>query len=239
MNALVLAGGLGTRLRTTVPDRPKALAEINGEPFIRLLLRRLSALGVTRVVLCLGHQARQIIDYVAGHDHPGLHVQFEVESSPLGTAGSIRNAAPLLGGGAELLVLNGDTFLHFDAGELVGQHRRRRALATVCVWRSDDATGKGIVRFDEDDRLISYAEKTGGGSGWVNAGVYVLHKAVLERIPAGRPSSLEREVLPALLADSERVWAHRCAGPFIDIGTPSDYIRAQTLLAPYAWNPSR
>jgi len=221
-------------LRPSVSDRPKVLAEIHGQPFLRLQLRWLAGQGIDSALLCLGHGADQVIAHFRGQPVAGMEVAFSVEPHPLGTAGALAWAAPKLAGQDELLVLNGDTFLDFDPAALRAAHARTGARVTVCALEAEDVSGKGVLRVDEHGRVQQYQEKGHTGqAGWINAGVYLMDGALPATLPAG-PRSLERHVLTPLAGPAGGLYAHSVTGTFIDIGTPSDYNRALELLEPYA-----
>lgn len=230
IKTVILAGGLGLRLRPVVADRPKPLAEINGEPFLELQLRVLRRAGVRDVVLCVGHRADQIVAALGDGAALGLTLEYAVEQQPLGTAGALKNAAATLRGERRFLLLNGDTFVDVDLAQLVARDAARGDLGTLCVWRAPDARGKGVVEIDGEERVSGFAEKAGSGPAWVNAGVYAFDARLLERIPGGRTVSLEHEIIPAALRAGERIHVQRVDGRLIDIGTPEDYARAQTML---------
>jgi NDP-sugar pyrophosphorylase family protein len=234
MKAVILAGGMGTRLRPVVGDRPKALAEINGEPFLLLELRQLRRAGLGQVVLCLGHGAPDILAMLSAAGDLGLTVEHAIEPRPLGTAGALKHAGAYLHGEEMFLLLNGDTFVEIDHADLAAGHRRSASLVTLSVWESTDASGQGTVRLDDRGQVVSLLEKHGGGPALVNAGVYAMSRAVLERIPEGREVSLERATLPALLAAGEPIGSYHVRGTLIDIGTPADYQRAQEALRRFA-----
>ncbi|SHG21003.1 D-glycero-alpha-D-manno-heptose 1-phosphate guanylyltransferase [Desulfacinum infernum DSM 9756] len=225
--ALVLAGGLGTRLRPVVSDRPKPLAQVGGEPFLGRLLRRLKAQGLERVVLCVGHLWERIADYVGDGAPWGLDVVLSVERTPLGTAGALKNAERHVEG--PFFVLNGDTFLDVSLAAMARFHEENGWLATMAVTRVEDAGRFGLVEKDFRGRLLSFNEKKGipGAPGWVNGGVYLFERRVLGLIPAGRPVSLEQEVFPGLIERGEAVGCFAAPGYFIDIGTPESFFKSQ------------
>ena len=222
--AAVLAGGLGTRLRPTVGDRPKVLAPVCDRPFLAHLLDRLDAAGVRRVVLLTGHSGAQVREALGEH-HGGMALAYSEEPSPLGTGGALRLALPQLNA-ATILLLNGDSYCGLNLAAFAASHRRRGAgvsMALVCV---EDDGRFGRVR-TAGGRVTAFAEKQGpGGPGWINAGVYLINRRLVEAIHAGGPFSLERDVLPAWVA-GRFVYAHRAAGPFLDIGTPESYAEAE------------
>lgn len=222
---MLLVGGMGTRLRAVLPSVPKPLASVGDRPFLELLVRQLRRQGIRRLVLCTGHLAGQIEDEFG--DGRGLDVEilYSKESQPMGTAGAVRLARHCLQSAADFLVMNGDSFMELDFGELIGFHRKHGGLVSMAVQRVQDASRYGTVQADPDGRVVAFAEKTGDDApGLVNAGVYVFNQAVLDHIPE-TAASLEREIFPRLLPLG--VYALEQHGMFIDIGTPEDYARAQ------------
>ena len=225
MQVLILAGGLGTRLRGVVEDRPKALAEVAGQPFLAYLLDQLRMQSFHDVVLCVGHLGEQIQERFGDGSRWGLSIRYAWEQELLGTAGALKNAQPLIEG--PFLALNGDSYLDSDLRQLVAFHRRRRhiprlagSLATV---RVAETSAYGTLQLGPGGRLERFQEKVAAASGWISAGVYVLEPQVLEAIPAGRPASLERETFPALLEQGCRLYGCPMEGFFVDIGTPQGY----------------
>jgi D-glycero-alpha-D-manno-heptose 1-phosphate guanylyltransferase len=224
--AVVLAGGLGTRLRPVVSDRPKILASVGGRPFVTRLLDQLAAAGINTVVLCTGHLGHQV-EAALGSRYHGLTLGYSHERTALGTGGAIRQALGQLASDP-VIAMNGDSYCHSDLADLVRQHRSRAADVTMVVVEVPDAGRYGSVMLDGNDRIVGFAEKTvGAGPGWANAGVYVLNRALVEAIPAGRAVSLERELLPAWLTG--RICGYRTEGPFIDIGTPESFAGAEAF----------
>ncbi|HEY4182053.1 MAG TPA: sugar phosphate nucleotidyltransferase [Kofleriaceae bacterium] len=222
--ALVLCGGLGTRLRDAVGDVPKVLAPIAGRPFLDLFVGALHRGGIRRIVLLAGYLADQVESYTRGplrEAYPDVEVQVCVESSPLGTGGAIGNARDLVDG--TFLVMNGDTYLELDANALLTAHRNANARATIATVHVDDAGRFGSIAVDAASNITGFREKGVEGPGLVNAGVYVLERSVLDLIPPGRAVSLERETLPAMLATGQRVHAAMLPGTFVDIGTPQSW----------------
>jgi len=220
---IVLCGGLGTRLRPAVADRPKALAPVGAVPFLELQLRALRARGARHFVLCIGHMGDQIeaafgdgralgarIDY--SHDGPAL----------LGTGGALKRAERFFAPAA--LVANGDTDIDVDLPGLVRVHSAAQALATLTLARVPDATRYGAVQL-EGERVTAFREKGSTTSDWVNAGVYVITRDLLGRVPAGEAVSLERDVFPAAVRAGLPLAAFVQAATFTDIGTP-DALRA-------------
>ena len=225
--AVLLVGGMGTRLQPVLPSTPKPLAPVGGVPFLELLVRQVRSQGIRRLVLCTGHRAEQIEDVFGDGRKWDVAIEYSRESRPLGTAGALKLAERLLLPWAEFLVMNGDSFLEFEFPRLQRFHREHGGLASIAVRRVPDASRYGTVELDPRQRVIGFMEKKNSAApGIVNGGVYLFKRAVLEHIPDG-PASLEKDTFPRLL--DYGVYAAEQAGMFIDIGTPEDYRRAQAL----------
>jgi NDP-sugar pyrophosphorylase family protein len=228
ITAIMLVGGLGTRLRSVVPSKPKVLASIGDKSFLELLVRQLRSQGIRRFVMCTGYCADQIEGIFGNGARWNVSIEYSKEKTPLGTAGALKLARPYVANVHECLVLNGDSFLELNFEDLIEFHRAHHGVATMAVVRVEDAGRYGTVSLGSNDRIRGLTEKTGNNApGLVNGGVYVFDPAVWESIPEG-PASLEREVFPRLL--NQGVYACEERGKFVDIGTPSDYARAQEIL---------
>lgn len=224
--AAILAGGLGTRLRSAVSDRPKVLAEVAGRPFLAHLLDQLDASGIGKAVLCTGYLA-PMIQAEFGERYRGIELAYSVEDSPLGTGGALANAATRLPG-KKLLVLNGDSYCDCRLSDFVAGVADSGAYAGMALARVEEVSRFGAVLTDEASFVRSFVEKGGeSGPGWINAGVYLLPGEFLMEIPRGREVSLEREMFPMLL--SRGLHGYRCTGTFIDIGIPEELERSQSL----------
>jgi D-glycero-alpha-D-manno-heptose 1-phosphate guanylyltransferase len=227
--AVVLAGGLGTRLRAVVSDVPKPLAPIAGRPFLHWLLDGLARQGIARVVLATGYMAGTVQE-VIGTDHAGMTIDHAEETVPLGTGGAVWAA---LGHcrGERVFVLNGDTWIGAPLGPIAGQ--APAADLVVAVRPVLDRSRYGTV-LAEGERVMGMAEKGPAGPGLVNAGLYLMRRDLPGRRPKAGAFSLETEVLgrPAKLD----IRAHRTEAPFLDIGTPEDFARAQALIPTWASN---
>jgi NDP-sugar pyrophosphorylase family protein len=218
--ALILAGGLGTRLSAVVSDRAKPMAEVSGRPFILFLLDFLAGAGVKHAVLCTGHRGEGV-RRTLGSSHQGMALEYSQEDQPLGTGGALRLALPLLRSDAAL-VLNGDSFFGLDL-ETFWTEASLRPGAVLAVTRVQDTSRYGRVELDSDGRVLAFREKE-SGTGLVNAGVYRIPAAFLA--PCQGSFSLEREAFPAWIG---RLWGQVLEGPFLDIGTPESYGRAEAF----------
>jgi NDP-sugar pyrophosphorylase family protein len=221
----VLAGGLGTRIRSVLGDVPKLLAPIGGEPYLEYLFARARAHGLKRIVLGLGHGADAVCRYLEANPPRDLIVQPVIETQPLGTAGALRLARPFLGSDP-VLAMNGDAIVECDLDGFIRQHRAKGALATLLVAWAADASAFGRLVM-EDDMIVRFVEKDAAdhSPGWVNAGMYLIGERLLDEIAAGTARSLEYEVFgrlaPRLLA------GFRARGSLIDIGTPESLALAR------------
>ena len=237
VDILVLAGGLGTRIRPVLGDTPKLLAPIGGRPFLSYLLRWLASFGARRVVLALGHAAAAVEDYLRDvrdldfEATQDLEVIAVVEPQPLGTAGAVRFARAWLHTDP-VLVLNGDSFVDADLCGFLAFHRASGAAGTVLGAMVDDAGRYGRIVIDDDARIRRFVEKDTAfrGPAVVNSGVYLMSAALLDAIVAMPGPSLERDVFERLPAGS--LAAFRGRFDFIDIGTPEALATAATVLAP-------
>ncbi len=228
--AAILAGGLGTRLKPVIGDRPKALADVGGRPFLGYLLDQLVFYGFQTVVLCTGHLGKQIEDEF-GDAYRSLRLRYSQEHAPLGTGGSLQLALPLLQSDP-VLVMNGDSFCDVDLRDVLRLHAACAAVGTIVLAKVPDASRFGGVEVDADSRVIDFAEKDAchaGRAGLVNAGVYVLNISRLVFPEHVRPASMERDFLPAWVVSG--LYGYCAEGVFVDIGTPDSYQHAAEALA--------
>ena len=228
MQAIVLAGGLGTRLRSRVADRPKPMAEIAGKPFLAWFLDYLAGQGATSVILSIGYRGEMIADYF-GSRYGALALRYVVEDAPLGTGGAIRLA---LAASDEdpVWVVNGDTMLCLDYRAMRDAHRRRgEAAMTMALRRVPDTRRYGAAILSAD-RVIGFAAGAESGPGLINSGVYLLSASLFHDHVLPRVFSFERDFLP-LAVGQGRVGGFVTDAWFVDIGVPEDYDRARAELA--------
>jgi NDP-sugar pyrophosphorylase family protein len=229
-DAIVLCGGAGLRLKSITGNAPKSMAGVAGRPFLEVLLRQLERRGFKRVILAVGYQQEAIRGYF-GERAFGVDVCYSPEQAPLGTGGAIRHALDLVESG-EVLVMNGDSYTDADLGCLMAEHRASDACVSVVVVPADRRADIGSVRLNGQGRVAQFDEKTGpAGPNYINAGIYVLSREIVERIPPGVSVSIERELFPRWLAEGVDVKAFVHRGVCVDIGTPERYQAAQALLA--------
>lgn len=208
-------------------DSPKPLAPLGSTPFLRLLVEQLRTQGFRNLIMCTGHLAAQIEEEFGDGHKFGAAIRYSTESEPLGTAGAVKLAERYLTDAQEFVVMNGDSFLEADFVQLLRFHGERGGMVSIAVRRVENAARYGTVELDAEHRVARFSEKTGKEApGLVNGGIYVFRREVLRHIPE-RPASLELEVFPRILDCG--IYGFEQNGIFIDIGTPEDYARAQTL----------
>ncbi len=215
MKAFVLCGGFGTRIRSVIGETQKAVADIDGTPFLELIVKNVLNGGIGDVVLCTHYKSEQV-ESVASKIREKYNVCIEVirEPEPLGTGGALVNAIKELAYKGKFLALNADTYLAPEAYELVSNC----AKPSLLVTQVDDAQRYGAVVLDECDKVVKLSEKNNTGPGYVSAGVYLFETKIFEELPPGN-ISLERDILPKLV-DLKHLQAVKYNGPFIDIGIP-------------------
>lgn len=227
MQAVILAGGLGTRLKAITGDLPKPLVPVQGKPFLEYQLDALRQHAVREFVFCVGYGAAQIQTYFGDGARWNVNIEYAVETELRGTAGALKGATSLLHD--SFFVLNGDSFSNMDYAALESFHRAKHALATLAVRPA--AAGTGNVMLDAANAVTAFREKAQAADTlWLNAGVYLFEKRMLDFVPADTSVSLEYEVFPRLVAAGERVLGYVFQDYFIDIGTPESYHRFQADL---------
>lgn len=224
--AVILVGGLGTRLGELTRTIPKPMLPVGDRPFLEYVLALLRREGFARVLFCTGHLADVVKDHFGDGARFGLEIEYSLETEPVGTGGAIRLAREQLD--EQFLVLNGDTIFDFPMRRLPELlERHPDVLGTMALRHVDDVARYGSVR-TEGDCVLAFEEKGCIGPGWINGGVYCLKHTALDLLPAGR-SSLERDLFPQL-AGRRQLCALGCDGYFLDIGLPETLARAQNEL---------
>jgi mannose-1-phosphate guanylyltransferase len=225
VQALVLAGGEGTRLRPLTYTTPKPVMPLAGRPFLSFMLDWLRSHRVDEVILSCGFGS-DAMKLVLGDIYDGMRLRYVIEEEPLGTAGPVRLAHDEDVLEERLLVLNGDVLTDIDLTAELEQHQRTGARATLALHPVEDTSSYGVVPTAEDGQVEAFIEKGGGDAptNRINAGAYVIEREVIDSIPAGRAVSFEREVFPSLVG--EGLYGFAAAGYWIDIGTPERYLEA-------------
>jgi D-glycero-alpha-D-manno-heptose 1-phosphate guanylyltransferase len=229
ISVAILAGGLGTRLRSVVADRPKVLAPVAGRPFVTYLLDQLAAVGVRKTTLLAGYAGEQLRAAI-GNRYARMEIGYSIEPEPLGTAGAVRYAMPSLPE-QTILLLNGDSYCDLDLLAFCHHHFEHSGAASMVLTQVLDASRFGTVKLTDNDLIAGFQEKNQfTGPAWINAGLYLFDRAVIERIEPGQAISLEGEVLPACVA-SGCLQGFRAGNRFIDIGVPESYVAAERFFA--------
>lgn len=230
VEAVVLVGGKGTRLRPLTLSAPKPMLPTAGVPFLAHLLSRIRAAGVRRAVLGTSYLAETFVEHFGDGADLGLELVYVTEDEPLGTGGGIRNVAGHLTA-KHVLVFNGDVLAGTDLRAVVETHRRAAADVTLHLVRVPDPRAFGCVPTDDDGRVVAFLEKTPDPpTDQINAGCYVFRRDVIDTIPAGRPVSVERETFPGLLESGARVSGHVDSAYWRDMGTPADLVHGSADL---------
>lgn len=222
MEAIILAGGLGTRLRQTLPHLPKAMAPIQGRPFLEFVLWKLSNSGFSHVILSLGYMA-DVISAHFGTSYLGMHITNVIENAPLGTGGAIRLALEK-SEDDHVYILNGDTFLDLEYLSLEADWQTHKSI--VIVGRETEEASRYGTLSIINERVIGFNEKGGIGKGKINAGCYILPRGVMEEVPLCAELSFEKDYLTHEVK-KRIIHYHQTDCYFIDIGVPEDYVRAQ------------
>ena len=224
MQAVLLAGGLGTRLRSVVSDRPKPMALIGEKPFMEYVVLELKKHGITEIIFAVGYKGSMVEEYFKDGSQLGIRVSYAYEETLLGTAGAIKNAGRLVTD-ERFFVLNADTFYQIDYGRLVSMSEERNLDMALVLRKVPDVSRYGQAHLS-DGWLTAFDEKTAEEKpGTINGGVYYLRRSLLDEIPEGKVS-LEHDMIPKWLSEGEKALGGMVNdGYFIDIGIPEDYYR--------------
>ena len=221
MKALLLVGGLGTRLKQFTSGLPKPMAEVGGKPFLEYLIYQLVNQGFRDIIFCIGYLGDKIQRHFGNGDRWGVHIEYSWERISLGTAGAIKLATKKFAD-QNFLVMNGDSLLIFNINKLIKFHQKKMAKATIALLKVYNMKRFGKVEVNTEGEVLKFVEKGAIGKGVINGGVYVLNRKILNYIPGETECSLESEVFPKLIGNG-------CYGMvvenafFVDIGTPEAY----------------
>ena len=235
MQAIILAGGLGTRLRALVEDRPKGMASFADKPFLEYQLAYLKKNHIDQIVLCVGYLSEKINAYFGNGGQWGLTIHYAMEDSLLGTGGAIKNAEPYVH--SPFLVLNGDSFFDINLADMIKFHEQRkcateRFIGTMALVQVDDKRNFGSVNLNSDGRITSFKEKSNEhhASGLINAGIYLLEPKIFNLIPESKKVSLEKEIYPSILKEGYHLAGFKGDGFFVDIGSPDGFYKFQKYI---------
>ncbi len=232
MEAIVLAGGFGTRLQEVIADLPKSMALINGRPFLEYQFNYLEEQGVSDVILSVGYKRELIMEHF-GEQYRGIHIQYAVEEEPMGTGGGIRLAMWKIKG-KRAIAMNGDSLFRVDLREMMEKHTKKNADITVALRELNDTGRYGRVTVNRDRRIAGFAEKQEhAGKGYINGGVYIIEKQFLMEPEFRGKFSIEKDCFEQYYSDS-RLFGFPSKGYFLDIGIPEDYQKAQDEFKQFA-----
>ncbi len=227
MQAIVLVGGEGTRLRPLTYGTPKPMVPILGVPFLARTMERLAQAGITDVILPAGYLPQQIIDYFGDGSAIGMKITYVIEATPLGTAGALKNVEEHIHG--PFVVLNGDILTSLDLRAMIAEHQRKGGIGLLHLIRVDDPSAFGCVVHDAEGRISAFVEKPPKGTeptNEVNAGTYLFEREILDLIPKGRNVSIERETFPRIIAEGKGLYAYTTGDYWMDLGKPEQYLTA-------------
>lgn len=235
--ALILCGGLETRVRPSSFSTPKPLLPIGYQPLLEYQIEYLKRYEFDRIILAIGFLQEQIVRYLDEHKL-GIRLRYSFEKEPLDTGGAIKNAQSLIG--SDFLALNGDViFAGLDLDKLIYAHKKSKALVTIVLAKSATPGRFGAVELDSDNKVVSFVEKPRkqpAGEAWVNAGVYVIGPSVFSKIPKRKRTSLELDTFPKLMREGT-ISGYTHDGYWADVGTPEDYLRVQKDLLTGVFKP--
>lgn len=240
VTAVILAGGFGTRLREVIGELPKPMARVQGRPFIEWILEKLRREGVRRVILSAGYRAEVIRHHFAKTRVEDMEILVATETQPLGTAGGFRHAIECAPSPAlRWLILNGDSLVAAPLAPLLRAGREDTFFAAlVGVWMEDAARYGSLQIGEPDHQLIRFGEKQPGAA-LINSGIYLISQAAVNTLPAQRPLSWECDVFPAWLKAGRPIRVLPVDAPFLDIGVPEDFARADEFVAAANGIPAR
>lgn len=227
MQAIVLVGGEGTRLRPLTYGTPKPMVPIVNVPFLARTLERLYAAEIRDVILAAGYMPQAIVDYFGDGSQLDMHVTYVIEETPLGTAGAIKNVEPHING--PFFVLNGDILTSLDLRAMRQYHHEKGGIGTLHLIRVEDPSPFGCVVHDKSGRVSRFVEKPPRGeepTNEINAGTYLLEREILDYIPPNRNVSIERETFPQVIAENKALYAYTTDDYWLDLGRPEQYLAA-------------
>lgn len=228
VKSLVLAGGLGKRLRSLVSDKPKVMAPVAGKPFLEHVLISLKKSGLREIILSVGYMKESVTDYFGDGQQLGVEIDYSIDQQPLGTGGAIKNSEPLIN--ETFIVLNGDTYVDLDYRKLIAFHKEKASQVTIALTTVKDSSRYGTVEMNQEENLVAFKEKSSDSSnksGLINAGVYVIEPDIFSHLPPEKPISFERDILPDMIKSNIPIYGFENNGYFVDIGVPEDYQSAQ------------
>jgi mannose-1-phosphate guanylyltransferase len=226
VKAIILVGGEGTRLRPLTYTTVKAMVPVLNKPFIEYVFRYLNSHKIREIILAMGYKPDCITDYFGDASQLGTKLVYSIETEPLGTAGAVKNAEQYIDDA--FFVMNGDIFTDLNLTEMLRFHENKGAKVTIALTPVDDPTRFGVVEIDSNQRVTRFVEKPKREqvtSNMINAGIYIIEREILNRVPQGKRIMFERTIFPALLAEGEPVFGYATDAYWIDTGTPEQYLQ--------------
>jgi D-glycero-alpha-D-manno-heptose 1-phosphate guanylyltransferase len=231
LEAIILAGGFGTRLQQVVSDIPKAMAQVNGRPFIEYLLNYLRGQGITKFIFSVGYK-KEAIESHLGNQFKNIPVEYAIEEEPLGTGGGIKNAFKMVEG-KSAFVLNGDSMFRLGLSALSQLHSNANADITLALRFLEETERFGTVKINDDKRITGFSEKgSESGPGYINGGIYLINKSYLFTQDFPEKFSIEKDCFEKYFKESG-FYGFLSRGYFLDIGIPEDFYRAQHEFRPF------
>lgn len=229
LTAVVLAGGLGTRLKAVIDNKQKVIAEVSNKPFLEYILKQLVAYNIKDIVICTGYKADAVKEYF-GEKYENANITYSKEKEPLGTGGAIKNAIPHIK--SEIFIaMNGDSFCEANLSKFYEFYSKKNAKIGMLLTEVDDCKRYGSVTLDENHLIKNFREKDEtSGSGWINAGIYILNKGMFSNLNSNKKISIEKEIFPEFVMKSFFGFKNP-KGVFIDIGTPESYKLAEKIFS--------
>lgn len=227
MQAVIMAGGLGTRLRPLTNDIPKPMVKIIDKPIIQCIIENLAKHGVRDIIVTLGYKPESITDFLGDGSQFGVRVRYSIEDSPLGTAGGVKNVQDMLED--TFVVMSGDALTDINISALLHRHFSHDGNVTMTVVETENVSSFGVVGEDTRGRVVDFVEKPQTlTAGLVNTGIYVMEKCVLDKIPYGQKYDFARDLFPQILGS---IYTYHLEGYWSDIGTLSSYYLANNYVA--------
>jgi mannose-1-phosphate guanylyltransferase/phosphomannomutase len=226
MKAVIMAGGMGTRLRAVTGDRPKPMVEVLGKPIMEHIIELLVKNGIDDICVAVRYKAGDIMGHFGDGGDFGVRLKYAVENEPLGTAGAVKNCEDFYSDGEDFLVISGDAACDFNLRELIFQHKKRRSKATIALYQHPEPLNYGLVVTDSEGWVQGFVEKPDWSrvvTNQVNTGIYVLSPEVMELVPRGREYDFAKDLFPKILKAKGDILGQPLEGYWCDIGTPAAY----------------
>ena len=230
-SAILLVGGMGTRLHPLTLKTPKPMLQVAGVPFTEHQIRKAADAGITEIILATSYKSELFEPYFGDGERFGIKIKYAVEKSALGTGGGIRNAANLLADCDQVVIFNGDVLSGHDLAAQLAFHKKNQADITLYLTQVEDARAYGCVELLENKQIKSFLEKMENPiSNLINAGCYIFNRQIIDQIPQNKVVSVERDTFPNLLANNAKVFGYLDNSYWLDIGTPAALVKASADL---------